>query len=285
MRGTAAENLDTDGDGLKDWEEALWGTNSRNPDTDGDGTSDGAEVAANRNPLVAGPNDRFAAPPAANQGAATAGSANGGATQTQTEQFSQNLIDEYLRIKAAKGTLSADDKTQIGVAFANAATRGVTFKTYAPTDIRITPATPASLHAYGNAIAKAFLQNASADHGTELYILESVMESNSPSEAAQLQAISISYQSALNAILLLPVPDTLAATHLEFLNALSATISATSAMSQILADLIYGVSGLSTYNQSYDALGAAWSDLGMLLQTKNATFTQDEYGSNLFYDL
>ena len=32
---------DSDGDGLPDWEEALFGTNPHNPDTDGDGTSDG----------------------------------------------------------------------------------------------------------------------------------------------------------------------------------------------------------------------------------------------------
>jgi len=56
-------NLDTsqsdlDGDGLLDWEEDLRGTDKNNPDTDGDGTSDGDEVAINRDPLVAGPDDK-----------------------------------------------------------------------------------------------------------------------------------------------------------------------------------------------------------------------------------
>jgi hypothetical protein len=36
-------DVDTDLDGLKDWEEALWGTDPKNPDTDGDGTADGRE--------------------------------------------------------------------------------------------------------------------------------------------------------------------------------------------------------------------------------------------------
>ena len=48
---------DVDADGLKDWEEALWGTDSNNPDTDGDGTKDGEEVKLDRNPLKAGPDD------------------------------------------------------------------------------------------------------------------------------------------------------------------------------------------------------------------------------------
>lgn len=52
-----ASQIDSDRDGLKDWEEMLRGTNPQNPDSDGDGTSDGEEVAKGRNPLLAGPND------------------------------------------------------------------------------------------------------------------------------------------------------------------------------------------------------------------------------------
>jgi hypothetical protein len=48
---------DSDGDGLLDWEEILWGTDSNNPDSDNDGTLDGEEVDNNRNPLISGPND------------------------------------------------------------------------------------------------------------------------------------------------------------------------------------------------------------------------------------
>ncbi len=35
---------DTDGDGLKDWEEALWGLDPKKPDTDGDGIIDSDEI-------------------------------------------------------------------------------------------------------------------------------------------------------------------------------------------------------------------------------------------------
>ena len=54
---TNASNLDSDSDGLKDWEETLRKTNPQNPDSDSDGTFDGEEVAKGRNPLLAGPND------------------------------------------------------------------------------------------------------------------------------------------------------------------------------------------------------------------------------------
>ncbi len=48
---------DSDNDGLKDWEEALWKTDPQNQDSDGDGTPDGKEVAEGRNPAVPGPDD------------------------------------------------------------------------------------------------------------------------------------------------------------------------------------------------------------------------------------
>jgi hypothetical protein len=38
--GTENYHLDSDGDGLKDWEETLWGTDPLNPDSDGDGIYD-----------------------------------------------------------------------------------------------------------------------------------------------------------------------------------------------------------------------------------------------------
>ena len=51
-------NIDTDEDGLLDWEESLWGTDPLKYDTDDDGTSDQNEINTNRDPLVAGPDDK-----------------------------------------------------------------------------------------------------------------------------------------------------------------------------------------------------------------------------------
>ena len=45
--------IDSDGDGLPDWKEALYGTDPHKADTDGDGTPDGEEIALGRDPLKA----------------------------------------------------------------------------------------------------------------------------------------------------------------------------------------------------------------------------------------
>ncbi len=57
---TGAANKDSDADGLKDWEERIYGTDPFNPDTDGDGYLDGEEIANGYNPLIKAPGDKLA---------------------------------------------------------------------------------------------------------------------------------------------------------------------------------------------------------------------------------
>ncbi len=52
-----AEIADSDKDGLRDWEERLWGTDIHSTDSDGDGTGDGEEVALGRDPKKKSPGD------------------------------------------------------------------------------------------------------------------------------------------------------------------------------------------------------------------------------------
>ncbi|MFA5934787.1 MAG: hypothetical protein WC827_02820 [Candidatus Paceibacterota bacterium] len=54
--------IDTDKDGLEDWQETLYGTNRNSPDTDSDGTGDGVEIENNRNPLKANTSNSLQTP-------------------------------------------------------------------------------------------------------------------------------------------------------------------------------------------------------------------------------
>lgn len=51
---TDSTSMDSDNDGLMDWEESLRGTDPNNPDTDGDGRTDDEEARSGRNPLEKG---------------------------------------------------------------------------------------------------------------------------------------------------------------------------------------------------------------------------------------
>lgn len=77
LTASAGQNafIDTDKDGLQDWEEALWKTDPKNPDSDGDGIKDGDEAQEN----------------ADNQGAITDSSEDLGEPPNLTEAFSGAL--------------------------------------------------------------------------------------------------------------------------------------------------------------------------------------------------
>ena len=95
---------DSDKDGLKNWEEALWGTDPNNSDTDGDGTPDGEEVGLGRNPTIKGPNDKVS-PPVADTG-------ENGSTQneasTATSRVARATFAQYLQAKQNGGAISQD---------------------------------------------------------------------------------------------------------------------------------------------------------------------------------
>jgi hypothetical protein len=108
------DNTDTDGDGLLDWQEALWGTDPNNPDTDGDGTRDGQEVAEGRDPLKSGPEDKMTRKLAIEEhveGLATVNDPNnltGQLTLGLMNQFTstEGYLDENLESQILQNTLN-----------------------------------------------------------------------------------------------------------------------------------------------------------------------------------
>lgn len=60
---SANAQIDTDGDGLSDWEENIYGTDPKKSDTDGDNYLDGEEILSNHDPLKKGPDDLIPAEP------------------------------------------------------------------------------------------------------------------------------------------------------------------------------------------------------------------------------
>ncbi|OGD66657.1 hypothetical protein A2Z61_00915, partial [Candidatus Campbellbacteria bacterium RIFCSPLOWO2_02_35_12] len=97
IQAEAIKNIaekDSDRDGLKDWEEALWGSDPHNPDTDGDRTPDGEEVVVGRNPIIAGPNDKLYNTLALKK--KEDDNKYPEKDLTATDLFAQNLFAEYL---------------------------------------------------------------------------------------------------------------------------------------------------------------------------------------------
>lgn len=89
---------DSDQDGLRDWEEAIYHTDPQKPDTDGDGTPDGEETKQNRDPLKKGPNDK-ATP-------ITSDDSSSGTLEVDPKNLSQNFTKALFE----SGALNAIDQ-------------------------------------------------------------------------------------------------------------------------------------------------------------------------------
>ena len=103
-----SQNKDTDGDGLKDWEEVLWKTDLNKADTDGDGTPDGEEVRLGRDPLKKGPNDKISEKPEAVKGVEELDQSD-----NVTANYAKKFLANYLVLKQQKGSLTDQDKQNL----------------------------------------------------------------------------------------------------------------------------------------------------------------------------
>jgi len=138
-------NQDSDADGLKDWEEALYHTDPHNPDTDGDGTPDGEEVKLGRDPTKPNtakspkkPDDYFATAEPLADNVGTSGVASKNLTADFTRTFlrgplAQMLAGDQPNIDT-KGVENYADKLKGGSVLADA-------PRFTAADIKINPAT------------------------------------------------------------------------------------------------------------------------------------------------
>ena len=143
---------DTDEDGLKDWEESLWGTDVKNPDTDGDGTSDGDEVAVKRNPTIAGPDDAYVE----NRRGGSEGEATSTEELSQTALLTREYFATIINLKESKnfneGTMSQLSESLVQN-FIGANGAGGVGAGRSRSDLRLTEDNSIpSLRAYGNAM-------------------------------------------------------------------------------------------------------------------------------------
>lgn len=144
---------DTDGDKLPDQFESIYRTSKDNPDSDGDGTNDFDEIAAGRDPAVAGTADTIA--PITGPGVTD--------RSTYTGQYLSQLPED-----AAREQILSQERLE---AFVNL-NKGQLLPSLAPEAIKTTPAS-------GKEAVEVYLKSISSAHNTALFAI-----TNSDIEAA-----------------------------------------------------------------------------------------------------
>ncbi len=238
-------DIDTDKDGLKDWEEGLISTDPKNPDTDGDGTPDGAEVSASRDPRKAGPNDKITTN-STNETSSTNSEDN-----TLTGQVSRDFFSQYLLAKKGGVEITPDVALQIAQSvMQNIKTDEVTTKEYAVKDIIMIPDTEESKTNYVNTFIGILKKYPPKSNTNELDIILVALESQKESDIQKLDPIILAYKKILAETLKIPVPKSVVPDHMIYLNALYAVHKDISEMREMINDPIRGYIAYAHYQKN-----------------------------------
>ena len=230
---TTLETADTDEDGLKDWEEALWKTDPKNTDTDGDGTTDGEEVRLSRDPIKPGPKDQIEKP-ALEESPKVAAKMPETTLDTIAQQFLKNY--DTLRNPSVPETI----KSGIGGVLVEDIEKQTQIKQYSVADIHIakSPAIESELRSYGQAVGTILLTNRYFDQIDEPTLLRNLLQTKSAADLKKVTDRAAVYKKISDELLALTVPQNESAIsiHLAILNAHYGMYQAVDGMSGALSD-------------------------------------------------
>lgn len=249
---TSQYDADTDSDGLKDWEEALWKTDINKIDTDGDGTNDNEEIANGRDPLKAGPDDKASdKEDLVAQEKAIADSRQ----NTMTAIYARKFMSEYLTLKTEKGELTEDDKQNLVVKTMNDIKPPEVVDKYKISDLSILETTEESIKNYALGMKAVFIDiKMPKKDEIEVFsvLLKSIKEEDFKKVEVSTNALK-QYVSLNNRILeaILPpsIPENLSKLHLEIVNGFNNLALAVEDMADAENDPIKAMIGQRLYTE------------------------------------
>lgn len=229
---------DTDGDGVKDWEESLWGTDPTKADTNGDGVSDKEEVDNKRKELKL-----------------KNGTDETTATTNETSTLARELFATVASLQAS-GNLTTDSVTALtGNVRDSVVSQARLPDIYTAADIKVTPGNDkATISKYYTAITKITDNYAYRTWGDELAIANKAMNENNPKLLEDLDDRADVYKSFSKEIQVIPVPPELVPLHLAIINsAINIGISLQN-MEQVFDNSLIGMVGVYQYSFYNEAL-------------------------------
>jgi hypothetical protein len=255
----AISTKDTDGDGLPDWEEALYGTNPNKSDTNGYGMTDSQAVAKG---LIVPKAVTPAAPVAS--GSSTPADLKyvpGGAPApgSLTEQFAQNFFAQYLASHQGGKTLSTDDMTTfVTTAIQQLQQSQSQQDAFVLSEVKVSGSGAQAVHAYAVAAEAAFTANTVQLPKSELLYLSDAISKNDASAIGNIEKIAAAYTNTAKALAALTVPNELATRHLALANALAQMGIVTGEFAAVNRDPILTSVALASYTGDATAMRDAF---------------------------
>lgn len=201
--------LDTDGDGLPDWQEIITNTDPHNTDTDGDGTADGKELELDRDPAVASPNDKL------DKSKTLTVEANANTDVTISEEVSKNLFANAVYL-SNNDELTEDNVATLVDNLINGVQDTFTFKEYMLSDLPVIQ----------NPTKDDLRFFASTYTTLQIALLEKLAVNTEPEAMAKI------YNDHAKSLYTLTTPNAISETQLQVINNFSKVFAVFDAMSK-----------------------------------------------------
>jgi hypothetical protein len=255
-------DLDTDKDGLKDWQELLWGTEKNNADSDKDGTTDSKEIEAGRDPSIAGPDDRLEKTRGISESSVKSFSASVSSDPNNiSNKVSHDLFAKFMALQNS-GNLDEDSQAQVINDVITNIDPGSIPPRYSLTDVRVVDTNTASLRAYGNQVAEAVLN------------LGKTITPNSSNKDSLSQ-----YVKTIESLRAMNTPATLGLNHLQILNNFNATYQMLTLLAEYEKDPIKGLVALKSIQTNNKNSVALFETIASELKNSDIIFDKTEAGN------
>ncbi len=262
----AIATKDSDGDGLPDWEEALYGTNPNLVDSRGLGMPDGEAVQ--KGLIIPKAVADIPATSAANGGSGTDGLPPPPAEGTLTAAFAQSFFTLYLQAKQAAGGGDLSEEELNGVV--NQALQNLAATTKLAPDFKILGdltlrgTGPDALRVYAADAEKIFLSNTADATTTPLANLKMVVEKDDTTALTRLVSIAKMYRTSAAGLAELAVPTELSSAHLLLVNSLMRMSQLANDFSRYHDDPLASMLALGQYVAVGQNLEKAFVDLAQV---------------------
>ena len=273
-----AAEVDTDGDGLPDWEEKLWKTDITKKDTDGDGTTDAAEIDAGRNPTIKGPKDSIKETVSLEASYLKDAEA---AEQdlSATDKVAREFFVKYLSLKQQSASLTARDSQQLLTdTMKLAAEKAPAPKTYTTNEFTISAQnTPESLRLYANILGDNIRKNSVSDEN-ELTLFAEATQNANLGTLVEIENIAKTYDAMITDMLTMSVPSSMISAHTFLINRVSAIAETVHGLAEYETDPVLSLVAFTNYEERAAGLALGIQGVQNLLIEAGIIFEKNEPG-------
>lgn len=286
----AIATKDSDGDGLSDWEEALYGTNPNITDSFKLGMTDGEAV---KNGLIV---PKAIADVSVTASLPTSVDSDGlpraPSDDTLTAVFSKHFFTSYLSAKQAKGgaDLSEEEMANIANESLNALSSVVAiapdFKSLK--DLTVSGSGAGALKEFAVKAEAVLIKNKADASKSEISYLQDAVQNNDASALTHISSIAKAYRDSAVGLAALPVPSELAEEVLALINAIMRVSAIATDFTRVNDDPLATMLALKQYPQTVLALGTAFIDIGKVYKTAGVSMPAETPGAsfvNLIIDV